>query len=72
MMEYYFSIKMTTKDFMPYYQGLSQNIIATTNEGVRVQFPAMHLRKYLSGAGIQGYFCLKTKNSKFLSLTKIY
>jgi len=63
---------MTSKDFLPYYQGKAQSIIATTAQGVRVQFPAMHLRKHLTSSGIRGYFCLETTNNKFLSLTKIY
>jgi hypothetical protein len=62
---------MTAKEFLPYYQGKTQSVIATTTQGVRVQFPAMHLRKYLTSTGIDGYFCLETKNTKFLSLTEI-
>lgn len=62
---------MTTEEFLPYYQGKAQSIIATTAQGIRVQFPAMHLRKHLTRSGISGYFCLETQNSKFLSLTKI-
>jgi len=71
-MKYYFTIKMTAEEFLPYYQGRAQSIIATTAQGVRVQFPAMHLRKHLTTSGIRGYFCLETKNNKFLSLSKIY
>lgn len=70
-MKYYFTINMTAKEFLPYYQGRAQSLIATTTQGVRVQFPAMHLRKHLTSSGIRGYFCLETLNSKFLSLTKI-
>lgn len=70
-MKYYFTINMTTKEFLPYYQGRAQSIVAATNAGVRVQFPAMHIRKYLTNAGIRGFFCLETRNKKFLSLTKI-
>ena len=70
-MKYYFSITMARDEFLPYYQGKIQAIIAKTNEGVRVQFPAMHLRKYLTANGIKGYFCLETQHNKFLSLNKI-
>ena len=62
---------MTVKEFLPYYQGHAQSVIATTAQGVRVQFPAMHLRKYLTNSGIYGHFCLETLHSKFLSLNKI-
>jgi hypothetical protein len=70
-MEYFFSIKMTNEEYLPYYRGQIQAIVATTNQGVKVQFPAMHLRQYVTSAGVRGYFCMKTQNNKFLSLTKI-
>ncbi len=70
-MKYYFSINITAQEFLPYYQGTIQNVVATTNQGIKVQFPAMHLRKYLTASGIQGYFCLQTQQNKFLSLVKL-
>ncbi|GAA6204366.1 MULTISPECIES: DUF2835 domain-containing protein [Thalassotalea] len=71
MKRYFFSINISTLDFYPYYQGKIQDIVVTTNEGKTVQFPAMHLRKFLLPTGIKGYFCLKTENNKFLSLEKL-
>ncbi len=62
---------MTTQEFFPYYQGKAQSIIVRSNEGVRVEFPAMHLRNYITTSGIKGQFCLQTKNNKFLSLHKV-
>jgi hypothetical protein len=70
-MKYYFSIKMTSDEFYPFYQGQAHQMVVTTTTGVRVQFPAMHMRKYLLSSGISGYFCMETANNKFLSLTKI-
>jgi len=62
---------MSSADFLPYYQGKIQAMVVTCSQGVRVQFPAMHMRKYLTSAGIKGFFCLETKNNKFKSLTKL-
>ncbi|MDO6446038.1 DUF2835 domain-containing protein [Colwellia sp. 1_MG-2023] len=70
-MDYFFSINISTADFLPYYQGKIQDIVVTTTQGKTVQFPAMHLRKFLIPTGIKGFFCLKTKNNKFLSLEKL-
>jgi hypothetical protein len=70
-MKYYFSIYITSYEFLPYYRGQIQAYVVTTNLGVKVQFPAMHLRKYLTAEGIKGQFCLETKQNKFLSLTKL-
>lgn len=70
-MKYYFHLSMSHADFLPYYQGKVQAIIVTSTEGKRVQFPAMHMRKFLVPSGIQGFFCMTTQNNKFLSLEKI-
>ena len=70
-MKYYFSIKISSAEFLPYYQGRIQNVVVTTTQGVKVQFPAMHLRKYLTSTGVKGYFCLQTQDNKFSSLTKL-
>jgi len=69
--QFYFSIDLSYQEFLPYYQGQIHSIVATTKQGVRVQFPAVHLRKYVTSNGIQGYFCLNTENNKFLSLIKL-
>jgi len=70
-MKYLFSINITADEFLPYYQGKIHNVVVTTSKGVKVQFPAMHLRKFLTTNGIKGYFCLETQQNKFLSLTKL-
>ncbi len=62
---------MTPQEFLPYYQGKIQAIIVMSTQGKRIQFPAMHLRKFLTSSGIHGKFCLETENNKFKSLTKI-
>lgn len=62
---------MSAKEFLPYYQGTASTIVVTSTQGQRLQFPAMHLRPYLKNNGVNGYFCMKTQNNKFLSLTEI-
>ncbi len=70
-MQYYFSISMSAEQFKPYYEGKIQAIVVTCTTGKRIQFPAMHLRKYIQSSGVSGSFCLQTKNNKFVSLTKL-
>jgi hypothetical protein len=70
-MTYYFSLNLSSDDFLLYYQGVINTIVVTTENGLRVEFPAMHLRRYFLSGGIKGRFCLKTKDNKFLSLDKI-
>ncbi|ARD46192.1 DUF2835 domain-containing protein [Colwellia sp. PAMC 21821] len=70
-MKYYFNLTITSQEYLPYYQGQIQSIIVRSEQGIKVEFPAMHLRKYLTSNGIKGHFCLQTQNNKFLSLDKI-
>ena len=70
-MRYYFNLNLSSEDFLLYYQGVINTIVVTTENGLRVEFPAMHLRRYFLSGGIKGRFCLKTKDNKFLSLDKI-
>ncbi|WP_206485596.1 DUF2835 domain-containing protein [Thalassotalea sp. G2M2-11] len=70
-MKYYFSINMSTQQYLPYYQGKVHSIVVTSNHGKRIQFPAMHLRKFLTSTGVSGFFCLETENNKFKSLHRI-
>jgi uncharacterized protein DUF2835 len=69
--QYFFSMNMAYPDFLPYYQGQASVIVVTTTQGLRIQFPAAHLRKFITPNGICGYFRLETKNNKFFSLTKL-
>ncbi len=69
--QYFFSLDMAYPQFLPYYQGKISAIVVTSTKGVRVQFPATHLRKFITPNGIKGYFRLETKNNKFFSLTKL-
>lgn len=70
-MRYYFSINMSYIEFLPYYQGQIQSVVVKASTGDMVQFPAMHLTKFLTSTGIRGFFCMETKNNKFLSLNKM-
>ncbi|WP_077286034.1 DUF2835 domain-containing protein [Cognaticolwellia aestuarii] len=70
-MTYYFSLNLSSQDYLLYYQGVIHTIVVTTDEGLRLEFPAMHLRKFTTATGIKGRFCLQTQDNKFLSLNKV-
>ncbi len=70
-MKYKFYLNLTAFEFLPYYRGEIHQVVVTTTNQVRVRFPAMHLRKYLTSDGIEGLFCLETENNKFKSLEKL-
>ena len=71
MKSYYFILNVSYQDFALYYQGKVQSIVVQTIDGIRIEFPVMHLRSYLTSSGISGKFRLQTKNNKFFSLEKI-
>ncbi|MCP3175806.1 MAG: DUF2835 domain-containing protein [Desulfuromonadales bacterium] len=67
-----FSLHIDRQQFLRYYQGQVQQILVTTEEGPRVQFPAAHLRPFLSERGIQGRFALYyDEGGKFVRLERI-
>lgn len=71
MSQYFFYLHLTKQEILPYYQGQAQTIVVTTTQGLTVQFPAMHIRQFVTNSGIDGYFRLETKQNKFFSLTKL-
>jgi hypothetical protein len=71
-MNYYFNLHIAYDDFLPYYQGHVSTIVVMSTSGQKIQFPAMHIKKYLLSTGIKGYFCMRTQNNKFVSLEKIH
>jgi chorismate mutase len=69
--KYTFYLKLTAEQFLSYYRGEVDQVIVTTTENLRVKFPAVHLRKYMTPSGVEGVFCLETENNKFKSLAKL-
>ncbi len=69
--EFYFTISLTSEEFLPYYHGHFDSIQVVTTQGIKVRFPAMHLRKFVTMTGIHGKFLLITENNKFKSMTKL-
>ena len=49
-------LNISSERFQAYYQGVVENVVAITNDGRTVQFPARVLRPFLSYQGVQGTF----------------
>ncbi len=57
---------------MQYYQGHYQSIQVMTHVGLTMQFPAEHIRRFVTSNGVQGVFELTLDNTnKFISLRKL-
>lgn len=71
-MEYYFfHLNMNYQECMAYYKGLASTLVVTTTKGLTVQFPAMHIRPFVTSTGISGKFCMMTEKGKFIALKKL-
>ncbi|MFT4929524.1 MAG: hypothetical protein ACI8WB_005657 [Phenylobacterium sp.] len=73
MVEYNFSMSMSTARCKLLYEGSVQSIVVTSDTGRTVQIPAMRFRSFVTLAGIHGRFRLTLDdNNKFLALEKTY
>ena len=71
MQTFYFHLNLSAQEIINYYQGNATSLSVVTNEGLRIEFPLLHLRRFVGINGVKGYFCLTSENNKFVSLEKI-
>lgn len=71
-MKHLFHLRLTYQECMQYYQGHYTGVQVTTVQGLSLQFPAEHIRAFVTTSGINGKFELTTdQNNKFVSLIKL-
>ncbi len=58
MRAYDFDLRISAEAWLDYYRGAAKVVVATTHEGLRVQFHAKHLQPYLTRDGVRGTFRL--------------
>ena len=57
---------------MHYYQGVSRRISTVTEDGLRIEFPARNIQRFLTRDGIQGMFEMEiSPANKFIAINKI-
>ena len=72
MKEYRFNLYISVDDFMAYYEGAARDVIAFSDDGLKIQFPAYVLRPYLTGKRICGEFILEyDEHNKFSSIKRL-
>jgi hypothetical protein len=68
----FFKLNISAQEYQAYYRGQSLIVVAQSEDGKRLQFPAMELRKFVSYTGVQGRFEITySDDSKLLNLRKI-
>ncbi len=59
MKEFGFNLYISLGEFMAYYEGAARDVLAVSDDGLTVRFPAYVLTPYLTGQGIRGEFILR-------------
>ena len=66
------SINISPEEFVRYYKGRANAVMATALDGRRVQFPANILRQFLTADGVCGRFRLRYDDkNKFVSISRV-
>ncbi|MFK8022236.1 MAG: DUF2835 domain-containing protein [Pseudomonadales bacterium] len=65
-------LSIERSEVLRYYSGRAQNILASTPDGRRVQFPARFVRPFVNQSGLHGSFKLNIdQDNKLLSIDKL-
>ena len=56
--EHIFDLSISIEEYEKVYRGSARHVLATSREGLVVQFPADILRRYLTRTGIHGSFAV--------------
>ena len=51
-----FHLKLDAQEYLAYYSGRVKSISVLTDDGLRIEFPAEHLRPFVRHRGIEGHF----------------
>lgn len=72
MKTYEFHLRISSTQYLQYYRGAVQHVIARCTSGQTIQFPASLLQKFVAPGGISGKFRLTSDdNHKGLDLQRI-
>jgi glucose-6-phosphate isomerase len=72
MREIRFGLVITADELLRYYRGTAKTVMVTTDEGLRVQFPAEHLQRFVTADGIRGRFAVSfDENNKIAGIRRI-
>ncbi|HEY4731772.1 MAG TPA: DUF2835 domain-containing protein [Gammaproteobacteria bacterium] len=70
--EIIFSLNISADDYLEYYKGRAKHVLAQSQDGRSVRFPANALQKFLTHDGVHGRFrLLFDENHKLTGIEKI-
>jgi hypothetical protein len=72
MREIRFSLVITADEMLRYYRGTAKNVLVTSDQGLRVQFPAEHLQRFITTDGVSGHFAIQfDANNKLIGIRRL-
>lgn len=67
-----FRLAISAEEYLAYYQGQAQVVVARTEDNRTIRFPASAIRKFVSQDGIFGYFEITfDENNKLIAIQLI-
>ncbi|MBL1458348.1 MAG: DUF2835 domain-containing protein [Methylophaga sp.] len=67
-----FRINVDREEAMRYYRGEASAVVAITDSGQSLQFPALHVRRFITQSGIHGRFRIHfDDNHKMINLERL-
>lgn len=69
---YTFRLHFSAEQLLAIYRGDAQRVSVLSEQGLRVELQAQHLRRFIGHSGLHGRFRLRTDdNHRFLDLERI-
>ncbi|MEC4673495.1 MAG: DUF2835 domain-containing protein [Nitrospirota bacterium] len=66
------NLHISSRQYLAYYKGTADAVVATSVDGRKVRFPARVLRQFLTHDGIDGTFLIRfSEHNKFLGIQKV-
>lgn len=67
-----FNLSVPSETFLRVYQGVAKNITVRADNGQVIQFPAQHIKPFLTHAGIHGCFEMTfSPEHKFINIKRL-
>lgn len=67
-----FVMRISRDEYLRYYQGQANAVVATAVDGQRIRFPATALRPFVGHGGVSGVFVLVyDENNRFVELRRV-
>ncbi len=67
-----FNLRITREEYLSYYAGVANWVVARAYEGETVRFPASFLREFVSADGVNGMFeMIVDENNRLISLRRL-